>query len=219
PPLDYYRRVKLPLLRRYGVQAVVEPGRRGFFPAGGGEATLRLGPSTPVPISATDRGSRRGVRIYSIGSTHLDDADVAARQAVAAAERLPADAVVGERVAAVAAADSPGSAVVVAATYENGMAGTTALGERGTPAETVGRRAAEAIEAFEASGGAVDEYLADQSLLVLALAGGELAIPRVTAHIASSVDLLDAFGVDVELDRDGRKTVVRITDPIEAADH
>lgn len=215
PPLDYYRRVKLPFLRQHGVQAVVEPGRRGFYPAGGGEATLRISPSTFEPVCATDRGERRDVRIYSVASSHLDDADVASRQARAATESLPDDVQITERVSAVATANSPGSAVVVAAAYENGCAGFSALGERGKPAEDVGADAAAALSAFDRGDAAVDEHLADQLLLPMALVGGELSVPNATAHIESSVELLGRFGVDVRVNDGTESTTVNIDKPIE----
>lgn len=214
PSLDYYRRVKLPFLRQHGLQAVVEPGRRGFYPAGGGEATLRLAPSTFSPIRATDRGQRRDVWIYSIASEHLDDADVASRQARAAAEAVPDDVQITERVSTVASANSPGSAVVVAADYGSGCAGFSALGERGKPAEDVGADAAATFSAFERGNAAVDEHLADQLLLPMALGGGELPIPNETAHVESSVELLARFGIECRVENASASTVVRIDEPI-----
>ncbi len=214
PPLDYYRRVKLPFLRQYGLQAAVEPGPRGFYPAGGGEATLRLGPSTLRSIRSTERGERRDVRIYSVASEQLDEADVAPRQATAAADELPTDVSVVERVSTVAAAESPGSAVVVVGSYDGGRAGVSALGERGTPAEEVGTAAAAKLREFERGSGVVDEHLADQLLLPLAVAGGELAIPAVTDHVESSIELLEAFGIDVLLEQDEEAATVTVSDPI-----
>jgi len=216
PPLDYYRRVKLPLLRQYGLQGVVEPHRRGFYPAGGGEATLRIGPSTLDPIRARDRGQRRAVRIYSVASEQLDDADVAPRQARAASRAVPDDASVTERVSRVTAATSPGSAVVVTATYGNGCAGFSALGERGTPAEDVGSDAARQLVEFERSGAAVDEYLADQLVLPLAITGGCLSVPALTDHVESSVELLRRFSVDIDIEVGEDSTVLRVEEPIDA---
>lgn len=214
PPLDYYRRVKFPFLRQHGLQAAVEPGPRGFYPAGGGEATLRLGPCTLGPIRSTERGERRDVRIYSVASEHLDESNVAPRQATAAMDELPEHASVVERVSTVATAQSPGSVVVVVGSYEDGRAGVSALGERGTPAEEVGTAAAAKLREFERSGGVVDEHLADQVLLPLAVAGGELAIPAVTDHVESSIELLETFGVDVLLEQEDEAPAVTVPDPI-----
>jgi len=211
PPMDYYRSVKLPVLRRHGVQATVDVGRRGFYPAGGGVATLSVDPSTPAPTELTERGERRGVRIYSVASDDLADADVAERQARGAAAALPADVDVIERTAEYAETDSIGTAVTLRAEYENTLAGANSLGERGKPAEEVGEEAVREFTAFDAEAAAADRYLADQLLVWLALAGGELTIPDVTNHVESSVDLLGAFGVDVEIERGREDEATRVS--------
>jgi RNA 3'-terminal phosphate cyclase (ATP) len=46
----------------------------------------------------------------------------------------------------------------------------------------------------------VDSHLADQLLVLLALAGGEIVIPERTAHVETSLDLLATFGFDVTVD-------------------
>lgn len=213
PTADYYRQVKLPLLRRHGVQAAVDVERRGFYPEGGGVASLHVGPSTPAAVRLTDRGERREVRIYSVATDDLAGADVAQRQAQGAQNALPRDIGVAERTARYVDATSTGSALTVRADYEEGVAGFASLGEPGTPAEKVGETAALAFERFENGHGAVDRHLSDQLLVWLALAGGELAVPEVTAHVESSAELLGEFGVDVRVDghRDAPRVVVEST--------
>ncbi len=199
PPTDYYRRVKLPLLGRHGLWATVELRRRGFYPAGGGEATLRLAPSTPSSLALTERGPLAGARIYSVSSGGLADDDVAERQAGEARRLLEQAGVdVIERSVTYAATDSPGTALVVRLDFERSVAGFDALGEPGKPAESVAADAVEAALSFREGPGAVDAHLADQLLVPLALAGGEVAIPRVTDHVETSLDLLRAFGYDVD---------------------
>jgi len=216
PPIDYYRRVKLPVLRRHGVDAAVDVERRGFYPAGGGVATVSIDPSTPAPIELTERGDRNGVRIYSIASDDLADADVAERQACGAAAALPDSVDVIERNAAYAETASTGSAVALRADYEHVLAGENALGERGVPAERVGEAAARALDAFHAGDAAADRYLADQLLVWLALAGGELTIPEVTNHVESSVELFREFGVGVSVEENAELTRVAVDETLAA---
>jgi len=200
PPMDYFRSVKLPVLRCHGVDAAVDVERRGFYPAGGGVATLSVNPSTPAAIELTERGERSGVRLNSVASEELADADVAERQARGAAAALPDDVDVIERSAEYAETDSIGTAVTLRAEYENTLAGANALGERGKPAEEVGEEAVREFLDFDAADAAADRYLADQLLVWAALSGGQLTIPEVTNHVVSSVDLLGKFGVDVEIE-------------------
>lgn len=199
PPMAYYRRVKLPLLRRHGVPAAVDVDRPGFYPDGGGVARLSLGPAALDPLDLVDRGDLEGVRIHSLASADLADRSVAERQADAAAAGFD-DADVVERTVVNADAASPGSAVVVGLTYERGIAGFDALGEPGTPAEEVAAGAVDAARTFRAGSAAVDRHLADQLVPFLGLAGGRVAIPAVTDHVATVVDLLDAFGVGVRIE-------------------
>jgi len=210
PPMAFHRQVKLPRLRRHGLQATVDRDRTGYYPVGGGEATLHLAPATLRPLALSDRGELAGVRIYSRASTDLADADVAARQATAAAERLAtADLPVHERTVSYADADCPGSACVVRADYGESVAGFSTLGEKGKPAEDVGRAAVEDFLAFTETGAAVDRHLADQLLVFLAVGGGEVAVPAVTEHVATSCDLLAAFGYEVSVEERQNKTVLR----------
>lgn len=209
PTMAYYRRVKLPLLGRLGVLAAVDLDRRGFYPAGGGRATLVVGPSTPDPVDLVERGDLEAARIVSIESESLAEQEVATRQATAAAGRLEAaDVSVVERTVETAATDSPGSAVLVGLDYEGVRVGFDALGEPGTPAEDVGETAADAALAFDDGPGAVDRHMADQLLAFLAIAGGRLEIPAVTDHVATSRRLLETFGFETTLDRTAAGVVV-----------
>lgn len=214
PPLSTYRLVKLPLARRFGLHAALERHRTGFYPAGGGRATLHLAPSTPAAVSLTDRGSLVGGHVHSRESRDLAAKNVARRQAGTARSQLQeAEIELVEEVTATAATRSTGSALTVVLEYEKTRAGFDALGEPGTPAESVATGAVESALAFHGSGdtpdrnseelGVVDRHTADQLLILLALAGGEVRIPAVTAHVASSLALLDTFGFDISLDESG----------------
>lgn len=211
PPLSTYRLAKLPLCRALGVGAAVDVARRGFYPVGGGEATLTLSPSDPPPVKLVDRGERVGVRVRSLASESLAEAEVAERQAAACVDALEADgATVTDRTVGYAETASPGSVCSVRVDYAAGIAGTDALGEKGKPAEDVGEEAATAALGMGDHDAAVDARLADQLLVFLAVAGGELTIPRVTDHVETSLALLDAFGYEIEV-RDEPRRVRLIT--------
>lgn len=206
PPLDYFRHVKLPLLREHGLQAAVEVDRRGFYPAGGGEVTLYLAPSELDPIEVDP--ALTGARVYSVAAASLAERDVADRQAEAAVDELAAAGVaVTERRVTYTDAASAGSAVVVR--LDGPPAGFTGLGEQGTPSEAVAAEAVEAALAFRDGPGAVDAHMADQLVPYLALAGGAVRIPRVTDHVATCVELVRAFGYDVTVEELADGAVLR----------
>ena len=199
PPLDYFRYVKLPFLRRHGLHAAVELDRRGFYPKGAGRVGLQLAPSSVEQFAATDREGGPA-RIYSVASANLATQDVAERQADEAARRIEAAGVATiERSVTYAEAASAGTAIVVR--LDGPPAGFTALGERGVPAEEVAGKAVDATLAFRDGPGAVDEHMADQLVPWLALSGGRVRIPRVTDHVETVVNLVSEFGYEVALDR------------------
>jgi RNA 3'-terminal phosphate cyclase (ATP) len=59
PTTDHHRLVKLPVLQAHGLSATLEVDRHGFYPAGGGTATLRLVPGTGVGSGRSGSGRSR----------------------------------------------------------------------------------------------------------------------------------------------------------------
>ncbi|MFB6152204.1 MAG: RNA 3'-terminal phosphate cyclase [Haloarculaceae archaeon] len=220
PPLPFYRQVKLPLLRAAGLAAAVDPVRTGYYPAGGGRARLRLWPSPAPEFRLDGRVDDPVASVYSKAAAELSDADVADRQADAAAERLARRGIdVRRRTVVETETRSPGSTVLVRVTGAGSgserddappgpVAGFDAYGEPGKPAEDVAADAVEDAERFLAGSGAVDRHLADQLLAFLAVGGGRVAVPDVTDHVSTSFDVLAAFGYDLSVDRSGPVPVV-----------
>jgi RNA 3'-terminal phosphate cyclase (ATP) len=223
PPLDYLRRVKLPFLRRHGVVAAVSSERRGFYPVGGGAATLTLGPSTPKRIEAATPPNVVGARAYAVASADLADSDVAERLGRTATELVASLDQVGEvseRVVEYAEADCTGAGVVLRADAAAGegavtgagaigpIAGFSALGDPDRSAEDVAGEAVDDFDAWLDTGAVVDRHLADQLVLPLAVCGGTVAIPEVTDHVVSSLDLVAEFGLQVDCERDGERAIL-----------
>lgn len=210
PSLDYFGRVKLPLLRRQGVVAALDVDRRGFYPVGGGEAALTLAPSTPEPLALTDPDGRVTARTYSVASPDLADREVAERQEAAAVEGLGRHgvAVVG-RTVEYADAPSPGSALTLRLERGPAVAGADALGEPGKPAESVAADAVEDAAAWLESDAAVDVHMADQLLVFLGTSGGRVTVPAVTEHVETNAAVCRQFGYGVRVERSGDRAVLR----------
>lgn len=212
PTIAHYRRVKLPLVSRFGFAAEVMLHRTGFYPAGGGRATLRVEPAASTSASLTERGPLEEVSVYSKAAESLEDAEVADRQADAAVDALDErDLPVGEVVAEYVETTSPGSALLLRVGYRHTVAGFDALGERGVTSETVAERAVDAFDAFRDAPGVVDRHTADQLMLPLAVGGGRVAIPAVTDHVETNREVIRAFGGDLRVDR-GRDGPVLVSD-------
>ena len=211
PTLAYYRTVKLPLLAAVGLDAAVSRAAVGFYPAGGGEARLRVEPSALSPLDRRTRGDLDRVEIHSTASASLADAEVADRQADQARDRL-AEAGLAPEVRRVEYVEtqSPGSSLLLCGVYDRTRLGASALGERGVPSETVADRAVDRFVDAHDGPGAVDPHMADQLSTLLALGGGRVRVPRVTAHVETNLDVLRAFGCDVGVETapDGGKELV-----------
>ncbi|WP_254279411.1 RNA 3'-terminal phosphate cyclase [Haloarcula marina] len=198
PTVAYYRHVKLPLLARFGVDAGISLGRTGYYPAGGGRATLSTGDSSLAPVELTDRGVLDRVDIYSKAAAVLEDRSVAARQATQASDRLAAAGFSAEvRAVEYAETHSAGSSLLLCGVYEGTRLGVDALGERGRTSEAVADGAVDRFLTAHENGAPVDEHMGDQLLVFLALAGGRLRVPRVTSHVRTNVDVLRRFGADI----------------------
>jgi len=215
PTVEYHRSVKLPLLANWGVDASIDLERTGFYPAGGGKASLQTAPSSLSRFDLDRRGDLERVDIYSKAAEALADREVAERQASHAREELEATAIPAtiQRVEYVEA-DSMGSALLLRGVYERSIVGVDALGERGRTSEAVATDAVRRFTAFHATDAAVDPFMADQLLVVLALAGGRVRIPRLTDHVRTNLALLGQFGSAVDVDRQTDGTLL-----VEASAH
>ncbi len=209
PTIEYLQLVKGPLLADWGLDATIGCSKTGFYPAGGGEATLRTTPSSLSPIELESRGELEAVEIYSKASEDLADREVADRQASHAQDELEAAGLPAaiQRVDYVPTA-STGSSLLLRGVYEHSIVGFDALGERGRTSEAVAEGAVQQLTAFHDTEGAVDVFMADQLMPFLALAGGRVRIPAVSAHVETNLEVISAFGSDLRLDRQDDGTAV-----------
>lgn len=202
PTVEYHRLVKLPLLADRGLDAGIDLLETGFYPAGGGKATLRTAPSSLSPFDLETRGALERVEIHSKAAEVLAERNVADRQATHARKELEAAGVPSEiRTVEYVPTRSPGSSLLLRGAYEHTLVGFDALGERGRTSEEVATGAVQQFTAFHGGDAPVDPFMADQLMVPLALAGGRVRIPSATAHVRTNLALLDAFGSDMRLDR------------------
>ena len=91
--------------------------------------------------------------------------------------------------------DSPGSSLLAYSASPQKYIGADGLGAKGKPAEEVGRETASRFIAAARSGGCLDSNLADMVIPLLSLAPGRsrIAIPAVTPHLISGLELASQF--------------------------
>lgn len=216
PSYHYLAAIWLPMVQAYGLSAELRLAQAGFYPQGGGEIAAQVPKRAPPPrlVELPARGTLVDVDVTSfVAGLPLSIAERQGSAAVAALQRRGIYSHSENR--PLKSPLSRGTAVFIRAHFENTLAGFTALGERGRPAEQVGEDAAGQLGAFMAGAGALDPHLADQILVPAALLAAGLlgetepartrfTTPEVTAHLTTNADVLQKFlpririGVDAD---------------------
>ena len=190
--------------------------RGGWYPRGGGMITAEIRPfvensQSLQPICWTGSSDESPPMVVSVVSEQLPD-HIAPRQIKGVEQvlgKLPRKLAPTARIKRLPG--GPGTAVLV---YYGGMGGYSALGERGKPAEQVGAEAAKQLLKFLDRGVAVDELLADQLLIYLAIAEGtsEFTTPEITQHLHTNAGVIKQFlPVEVEfVEGSGPALLVRV---------
>lgn len=190
PSFEFLAQSFVPQVQAMGAKVQVFLERYGFYPAGGGVLNAVLEPSSLKQTVIGPQGELRESMVQVI-SAHLPQG-IARRELRSVAQTLdwPGRGAQSKEVES----DGPGNAVVLEARFAQGSIVTTAIGRRGVRAEQVGAQAAEEMARNLALQPCVDEHLADQLLLPLALGeGGEFVVSRLSEHCTSHAQLIQRF--------------------------
>ena len=187
PPYDYFENVTLPALRFTGFSATSLLLTRGFYPAGNGHVKVHV---KPASLHGFELIEPRGDVISGVSASSRLPPHVAMRQSKAASECL---ATLGYKTGAIRTDIRNDISTGSSITLFKGFMGGSALGERGVPAEKVGRDAATKLAGELKTGAAVDAHLADQLVIYMALADGNsgFTASNVTDHTLTGIRLLE----------------------------
>jgi RNA 3'-terminal phosphate cyclase (ATP) len=190
PPFEFLERAFLPIVARMGPKVTVKLERAGFYPAGGGRFTASITPARLSPIDLMERGAvvDRSVRAVVVALPRR----IAEREIARLAHRLNWSAScfrVEE-----ANAQGPGNVVHVEIASEQVTEVFTGFGERGVRAEAVADAVADEALEYLAADVPVGRHLADQLLLLFALAGGgRFRTLPLSAHARTQQDIIERF--------------------------
>ncbi len=195
PTAHYLRDVYIPMLIQSGAEVEIHLERFGWYPKGGGALLAQLeGWAHLAGQNLLERGALE--RIFGVGLASNLPAHVPQRLSDHTTRLLSGlDVPVDIRVQRDGAAHDAGAALCLAVEYANGRAGVTVLGEKGLPAEHLAEEAALAVMALDEGGASVDPHLADQLVLLFALASGESAFVTadVTEHLRTNIWVIQQF--------------------------
>ncbi len=192
PPYECFSESFCPCLRAMGAEVVSELLRPGFYPAGGGSVRLSIRPvSEPRPLELLEAGER-GRPSLEVISQGLAEG-IAEREWKAFQKRLhwTRDRLTHTRIAG---GRGPGNVMLARLPAEHLTTVLAGFGSPGITSEQVGGRLAGRVRAYEKSGAVVDEHLADQLMLPMALlAGGAYRCAKVTSHASTNAEVICAF--------------------------
>lgn len=190
PSLDFLTQTFFPRLQRIGIQTEVQIQQLGFNPAGGGDWQIRVYPCQKLGSIEFMQPPQDQRHIYALGSRipeHVLQRELAAAQSHHGWENAAQQQVMIK---------APGSGNFFAARIgdEQHRIQFEQSGAIGTRAETVVHRTLRAANHFIASGAAIDEHLADQLLLYMALAGqGCFTTTEPSLHTQTNIQVIEMF--------------------------
>lgn len=214
PPIDYMRYVFVKALSLFGAKIAIELVRRGHYPRGGGKVIVYVEPIKKLrAVHSVEFG--RLVKISGISHAVNLPTHVAERQAKAAKETLAKLGYVAEvEIETRSDGLGPGSGIVLWAESDIGnVVGGDALGERGKPAEEVGREAAERLAAVLKTGVSLDPHMADMAVVYMALAEGrsKMSTSEATLHLQTNMYIVEQFlPVKFKLEKTGARYIIEV---------
>jgi RNA 3'-terminal phosphate cyclase (ATP) len=206
PPFEFMRDTLFPQLARLGPQATARMDRVGYMDTGGGSVTVNITPAavlTPFQRQEAEEFSGAEAVIYG---HNLPEGIVERETTVLLAERYEPLGLTAENIrcenSLCSAASPSGSGNAVLVTVRRGESATVfgECGWRGRTAEKVARQACKRALVFMKSEAPVEEHLADQLLVPLALAGGGAFVAkRITPHARTCLDVIARF-MEIKID-------------------
>jgi RNA 3'-terminal phosphate cyclase (ATP) len=192
PPFDFLAKAFLPLVHRMGPRVEAALERPGFYPAGGGRFRVTVAPARALaPLVLEQRGAIVARRVSAVVA-NLPRA-VGERELGRFTARTHWDA---STVALEVVPDpvGPGNVLIAEIASEHVTEVFTGFGEKQVRAETVADRCADEVLAYLAADAPVGPHLADQLVLLLALAGGgAFRTTAPTRHTRTQLEIIGRF--------------------------
>ena len=203
PIYDYLDLLWAPFMRRLGFDVAISLNSAGYYPKGGGEIEARISQSARRDaIKITERGSLKQLLVRA-AVTRLPR--TIAERFVRRVEMELRSRRIKKYETEILEPPGPaeGTYVLILAEYENSACCYFGLGRAGRKAEKIAEEMLGDFISFHESSATVDEHLADQLLLPLALCGGrsEFITPRITSHLTTNAEIIRMFlGTEIHIE-------------------
>lgn len=209
PPYPFLSRVYMPLLRRMGARVELTLHKAGFYPNGGGKIEAVITPVEELRrLDILERGSlveARGTALVSRLPKNIGEREISVLRRKLS---IPAKSLKVQEVAS----KGPGNVVFVEYEYDRLTELFIGFGEKGVKAEKVADAVVKQSKRYLQTDAPVGEYLADQLLLLYALAGsGQFRTVTLSDHSLTNIDTIRKFvDFDVRVEREGLTDLVTV---------
>ena len=214
PTFDYLSEVWQPMMGLCGYQADLTCHAYGLYPKGGGELEISIpGNQRGQELQSfewTQRPPIDEIRIHSLWTEPAKKAskrkpNKVPKRMARSAEQTLEEAGFAAQVVDVEHQPSASIGAICHVFVKMGplRAGFTSFGKRGIPAEQVGRTAAQKAIAFLQSNACLEEHIADQVLLPLALSGKPSTFTTCfgsSKHLKTNAAIIEAFLPHIHID-------------------
>lgn len=191
PPIDFLQLAWLPLLRKMGANIELTLDRYGFMPAGGGVLRAMIVPTALQPIDILGKGPIHQHSVTAIISGL--PRHIAERELLTVQRQLHWEEQTGHIIQLVDDV-GVGNALIIQIAGENVTEVFSSLGAVRLSAEKVANIAIREADSWLTSQAAVGEYLADQLLVPMALAGkGSFTCTTLSDHLTSNAQVIEKF--------------------------
>jgi RNA 3'-terminal phosphate cyclase (ATP) len=197
PPFEFLSMTFLSLLGRMGAVVHGTLDRPGFYPAGGGRMTFDIRPCTALrPLTLLQRGT---TTVHARSLSAFLPSSVASRELRIVCERLSIDRD-RCRMDSMATSIGPGNVLLITLTSDAVTEIVSGFGVKGVSAEKVASEACDEAERYLATDVPVGQYLADQLLIPMALAGaGAFRTLTPSRHTRTNAAIIRRF-LDVPIE-------------------
>lgn len=193
PSLSFLEQSFLPVLKSMGVNCKLSTSRLGFYPAGGGKWQIMIEPTKKLmPVHLTEPGSQfeKNSRNCSLNALVSLLPESIGQREVSTAQKILGWQRAESQVLNLVTL-GPGNSFQLSIDCQTHHNVFEVVGERSVSAEKVAERAAQQVNKFIHANAAVEEYLADQLLLLIALAGsGSFTTTKPSLHTITNINVI-----------------------------
>lgn len=214
PSWDYFTHIFLPLIQQMGIGIEAQLIKRGYYPKGGGEATVTIHPIEELkPLSLGEKQDFHEMEgiIHIAGlPSHISRRMKHTVLKLAVENNLKASIKTDQAVAY-----SAGTGITLWSKSNSAILGSTVIGERGVTSEKIGEEAAIQLINDIKTGASIDIYAIDQILPYMALTENEsiCMVRELSTHTKTTIWIIQKLFNNqqlFELKNKNNLTVVKV---------